>query len=110
MLLHMVSFTWKPETTDEDIDRIAAAVGTLPSAIPVIAGFAMGKDLGMRVGNADFGVVAFLDTDDPTDYLEHPAHLEVATNVVFPHVRAKSSVQARIDEPTAAGLLTKPQQ
>lgn len=98
MLLHMVSFIWKPDTTQEDIDRITTAISKLPSDIPIIVGFAMGKDLAVRQGNSDFGLVAFLNTDDPADYLEHPAHLEVAKNIVFPHVLTKSSVQTRVDQ------------
>jgi len=110
MLLHMVSFTWKPGTTAEDIDRIQTAIGTLPDDIPVIVGYAMGSDLGVRDGNADFGVVALLDTDNPADYLEHPAHLDVATRFVFPHVLTKSSVQARIDRPLLRETLATQQQ
>lgn len=105
MFVHMVSFHWKPGTTPDDVAAMAAELATLPAAIPSIVSFAYGADFAVRDGNGDYGVMAIVDASDPAAYLNHPAHVAVATESIFPHVAAKHSIQFPVTRDT---LISRP--
>lgn len=98
MIAHIVSFTWKSGTADEDIQRIDDAISGLEHQIPALRSLSHGRDLGIRSGNAQYGVTALIEGDDPSAYLDHPAHRAVAADVVAPHVASKSAVQFRLTD------------
>lgn len=100
MFVHMVSFHWKPGTTPDDVAAMAAALASLPAAIPSIVSFAYGADFGVRDGNGDYGVMAIIDASDPAAYLNHPAHVAVATESIFPNVASKHSIQFPVTRDT----------
>ncbi|HEY2576650.1 MAG TPA: Dabb family protein, partial [Streptosporangiaceae bacterium] len=66
MLRHVVLLGWKPEASEEQKQRVAAELGTLPSLIPAIRAYQFGPDAGINEGTYDFGIVA--DFDDAAAY------------------------------------------
>ncbi|MGH3850877.1 MAG: Dabb family protein, partial [Pseudonocardiaceae bacterium] len=85
MIRHVVTFTWKPETTPDQIRFLAEGLASLPSQIAAIADYSFGPDVGLVEGNADFALVAeFADTADHGTYMLHPAHLAVIAERLKP--------------------------
>lgn len=94
MVRHVVLFRWKEGATPEQVDAVAAALGTLPGMIPGIRRFEFGSDLGLLPGRMDFALCA--DFDDEAEYLayaEHPAHVEVMRRAIDPIRESTLSVQ-----------------
>ena len=72
VITHVVSFRWKPDTSAEQINRIQQALQTLPGAIPEIASYRCGSDLGVNgPTNMDFAIVATFDSVDAWHVLRH---------------------------------------
>jgi stress responsive alpha/beta barrel protein len=94
MIRHVALFRWKPEATDEQKERVPAALATLPSTVPSIRAFTAGADAGINQGNFDFAVTA--DFDDEPGYLAYrddPGHRQIWTDVIAPVVAERASVQ-----------------
>lgn len=94
MIRHTVMFRFKPSTTPADVASIAEGLGGLPKAIPEIADYWFGHDIGVNDGNFDFAVVAdFADTDDYVVYRDHELHRAIIAERIAPHVDARVAVQ-----------------
>ena len=94
MIRHAVMFRFKPGTTPADISAIVEGLGGLPRAIPEIAAYQFGRDIGVNDGNFDFAVVAdFATTDHYLVYRDHPLHRALITERIAPHVEARAAVQ-----------------
>lgn len=94
MIRHAVMFRFKPTTTPTDIAAIAEGLDALPRAIPQIADYQFGRDLGVNDGNFDFVVIAdFADTDDYLAYRDHPLHRALISERIAPHVESRAAVQ-----------------
>ncbi|PBC47182.1 Dabb family protein [Rhodococcus sp. ACPA1] len=101
MIAHIVNFTWKPATSATDLKQIGRAIDALPEQIPALRRLIHGPDLRMRNGNGDYGVMAVIEGSDPSAYLDHPAHVAVARDIVAPHVTAKLAVQFEMSDDMA---------
>jgi|HigsolmetaAR206D_1030411.scaffolds.fasta_scaffold40175_2 hypothetical protein len=98
MIRHVVLFRFTPETTAADVEAIADALRELPAAIPEIAAYRFGTDLGINEGNADFAVVAdFASTEDYLTYRDHPRHQAVIKEHIAPHLAERTAVQFAFD-------------
>ncbi|MEZ5166784.1 MAG: Dabb family protein [Acidimicrobiales bacterium] len=76
------------------VDEIVAALEALPAAIPAIARYTVGRDLGLQEGNATVAVVGdFASADDYRIYAAHPAHVAVLDNHIRPHMTALTRTQ-----------------
>jgi hypothetical protein len=75
---HVVMFTFKDGTTEEQKGAVRAALHRLPDVIPEIRAYRFGDDLGLRDDNFDFAVTA--DFDDVDSFLA-------------PIVKARAAVQ-----------------
>ena len=94
MIRHAVLFRFKPDTPTAAIAAISEGLGGLPHAIPEIAAYQFGADLGVNDGNFDFVVVAdFADTDDYLAYRDHPLHRALIADRIAPHVETRAAVQ-----------------
>ena len=95
MITHIVSFRWKPDTSPQQIDRIQQALQTLPTAIPEIASYRCGSDLGVNgPTNMDFAIVATFDSVDAWRvYDTHAEHDRVRAEVIRPWIGERAAVQ-----------------
>jgi hypothetical protein len=95
MIVHVVSFRWKPGTTPHQIDAIAEGLDRLPATVPSIRSLRHGRDLGVSApDNADYAIVGvFDDVEGWVAYDSHPAHESVRANLIRPHLQERSAVQ-----------------
>jgi hypothetical protein len=94
MFRHVVVFTWKPETTDAQLQAMRDGLAGLPGRIPEIADYRFGDDAGISEGNAAFAVTAdFASVDDYFVYRDAPIHRAVITDLVLPIVATRAAVQ-----------------
>src|SRR5438105_14147738 len=98
MVRHVALFRWKPETSEEDVSRLEAALRQLRQKIPCIQAYRFGRDLGVQDGNADFGLVAdFSDEDGLRTYADHPDHQAVIASLIRPITERREAIQYVID-------------
>jgi Stress responsive A/B Barrel Domain len=94
MIVHTVSFRWHEHVSGDQIEKFTMALAALPAQIPALVSYQFGPDLGLREGNADFGVVAMVHgPEDLPAYLDHPAHLAVVEQYTRVMAAARSAVQ-----------------
>jgi hypothetical protein len=94
VIAHVVTFSWLEHVTEADVDALEAALAGLPAAIPVIRGYHFGRDLGLRQGNADFGVVALVDDAAAlVAYLDDPAHKQLVSERIRPMTAERRAAQ-----------------
>ena len=94
VIQHIAVFRWKPGTTAAEIAAIDAALDALPAAVPSLRDYRHGPDLALGTGRWDFGIVAtFDDLEGWRAYDAHPAHDQVRTEVIGPHVGDRAAVQ-----------------
>jgi Stress responsive A/B Barrel Domain len=97
MIRHVVVFSWLPEATDEQKQRAATEIATLPPLMQGLVSYSFGPDAGLAPGNADFTIVAdFDDADAYVAYRDHPAHMDVIKRAIQPIVRQRMGVQLEI--------------
>ena len=97
MFHHVVVFTWRDGTTEEQVVAVAAELAKLPEEIPAIRRYEFGPDAGLDAANADFAVVAaFEDADGYRVYRDHPAHRKVIADYLNPIVASRSRVQFEV--------------
>lgn len=90
----MAMFEWKPGVTADQVSAFEADLATMPTVISGIQDYRFGRDLGLREGNFDFGVVAQLaGPGDVARYLDHPAHQELVSTHVVGMVATRRAVQ-----------------
>jgi Stress responsive A/B Barrel Domain len=94
MLRHVVLFSWTPEATDEQKERVAAELRKLPALIPSIRALEFGPSAGINPGAFDFGLVAdFDDADGYRAYRDHPGHRAVVDTLINPIAARRASTQ-----------------
>lgn len=82
MLKHLVFFKFKPETTEAEIEKLAADLGALPEIIDEIREFVFGRDIVRSERSYDFGLVtSFDDRAALNRYAIHPDHQLVVAHV-----------------------------
>jgi hypothetical protein len=97
MFHHVVVFSWRDGTTQEQQAAVAAELAKLPEQIPAIRRYEFGPDAGLDEANADFAVVAgFEDAGGYLVYRDHPAHRKVVEDYINPIVASRSRVQFEV--------------
>lgn len=94
MFRHIVLLTFTDDAGDEAVQQVVDQLRTLPSRIPAIRSYAVGRDAGMADGNAHLSAVA--DFDDAEGYLEyrdHEAHQAVIATYIRPLLAGRSAIQ-----------------
>jgi hypothetical protein len=97
MIRHVVMFTWKAGTTDEQQGRVQAELRALSPLMSGLRSYTCGPDAGLVPGNFDFAVVA--DFEDAASYLayrDHPAHRAVIDECITPIRQDRSSIQFEV--------------
>jgi Stress responsive A/B Barrel Domain len=94
MLHHVVTFDLKPDAPADTVDQIAAALDALAATLPEVRSLAIGSDLGLRDGNAGFGIaMTFDDVDGFKVYADHPEHIRVIKELIGPNITGRHPVQ-----------------
>jgi hypothetical protein len=79
MLVHIVCWKYKPETTDAQRDDHVARLRALVDVIPNIESFEVGRDILHLDRSFDTGLVAKYSDREALDfYTDHPEHQKVA--------------------------------
>jgi hypothetical protein len=94
MIRHVALFTWTDGTTDEQRERVATELRTLPPMMTGMRAYAVGPDAGLGTGNYDFAVVAdFEDLASYEAYRDHPAHRAIIEESIAPIRASRVAVQ-----------------
>jgi hypothetical protein len=97
VIRHVVLFSWNPEVTLEQKQRVATELRALPPLMAGLRAYHAGDDAGLVEGNFDFAVVAdFDDADSYLAYRAHPDHRAVIEQYIVPIARQRVSVQYEI--------------
>ncbi len=97
-VLHIASFTWKPDVTDADIEAVTAALYEMRAQIPEILSYVAARNLHLRPGGADYGVAAIVADQAGLDaYLDHPLHLAAYEKYLGWMIDVRSAAQLPID-------------
>ena len=94
MVRHVVMFTFKEGVTDVQVGDYVANVSRLPSIIPQVRDYRVGRDVGVNLGNFDMVVCG--DFDSVADYLayrDHPEHQRVVREFGLPIIAQRAAVQ-----------------
>jgi hypothetical protein len=79
MLIHIVCWKYKAETTEEERAEHVAKLRALPDVIPNITSFNVGRDILHLERSFDTGLVAVYPDRAALDfYTDHPDHQDVA--------------------------------
>ena len=93
-LRHVVTLTFRDDTTAEQVDEIVTALRALPDAIPELKSYVVGPDVGRSEGNASLAIVADFDSWAGYEaYRDHPEHVGVATELIIPVLAGRGAVQ-----------------
>jgi len=91
---HLAMYTWKPGTTDEQVQGFQDALATLPGLIPEIRSLRFGADAGLVEGNDRFALVAeFDDVDGFRRYSTDPRHRDIIERLLLPILETRHAVQ-----------------
>jgi hypothetical protein len=94
MIRHMVLFRWSEGVDAAHVEATQVALSQLPSAIPQIAHYSYGPDLGLAPTTLDFGITAlFASLDDFVTYRDHPDHQAFIQTFIAPFVAERLAVQ-----------------
>ena len=100
MILHLANFRWKEGISPEDVAHLCEELAAFRQEVDCLVGYHFGPDLGLREGNADFGIAALLASpEDLGSYLEHPAHHELVGKVLGPMIASRQAVQIEVAQP-----------
>lgn len=93
-VLHVAMFRWTDAVTDQHVDAFCEALAAMRARLPMLVSYRFGRDLGLREGNFEFGVVGELTSAAEVDaYLDHPAHLALIEDYVSWMVAVRTAVQ-----------------
>jgi hypothetical protein len=80
MVIHIFAFRWKPGVSDEQRQRVIAAIRNLKGRIPGLEETWVGTNFSPRsLGYELGGVMKFADPAALESYSGHPAHQELLT-------------------------------
>lgn len=94
MIRHVVMFTFKQGTTEEQVQAVLDGLASLPGQVPSIRDYKFGRDAGINQGNYD--VVVTGDFDDDAGYVayrDHPAHTTFVAEKLRPILDQRAAVQ-----------------
>ena len=94
MIRHVVMFRWNDSVTDAQLAAVSAGLDALPGAIPEIAAYRHGPDLGLAPANSDYSITAdFANVDDFATYRDHPEHQRFIAEHIAGNVAERVAVQ-----------------
>ncbi len=94
MVRHVVLFRLKEDAPEGTLHSLTKALARLPECISEISAYSYGRDLGLREGNFDFGVVAeFENAEAFAAYVDHPDHQSFVQDLLTPVMAERVALQ-----------------
>jgi hypothetical protein len=94
MIRHVVLLEFRASTPDEHLEQVIERLRELPSRIPSLRAYTVGRDLGLADGNAHLAVAGdFDDVEGYVAYRDDPAHRAVIEQLILPQLQSRSAVQ-----------------
>jgi hypothetical protein len=94
VIRHVALLTFVDGATDTQVRAIEDALSALPARLPQLRAYAIGRDLGINVGNASFAVVAeFANIDDYVAYRDDAEHRRIIAELISPILAARAGAQ-----------------
>lgn len=99
-IVHQVAFRFAPEATVQEREGAIAALLAFEEQVQAMPGycdFAVGVDLGLREGNADFAVLAVFDSVEAFQgYANDEVHQEIIATHIAPVIAERTAVQYEV--------------
>jgi hypothetical protein len=93
MMRHVVLLRWKEGTTEAEITAVEEALQRMPTVMPFIRRYELGRDLGINSSH-DFALIADFDSvEDYRTYAGQGDHARVVSEVIAPILDSMSRVQ-----------------
>ena len=103
MILHLVTFRWKEGVSPKDVAHLCEELAAFRQKVDCLVAYHFGPDLRLRKGNADFGIAALVGSPEAlAEYLEHPAHHELVSQVLGPMSASREAAQIEVAQIAAA--------
>lgn len=97
MIRHVVTFTWSPEASPEQVAATIAALRGLRDEVGGMTFLAVEEDAGLTDGNASAVLIAdFPDAEAFYRYAQDPVHLSVIAEFVRPVLASRAAVQYQV--------------
>lgn len=97
MLRHVVLLKFTEQTSDEEIEDIAAALRELPGHLPAIRSYIVGRNLGISEGAADLAIFGeFDDVAGYETYRDDPEHQAIIASRIRPKLESRLATQVEI--------------
>ncbi|CAN5610123.1 hypothetical protein BH10ACT3_BH10ACT3_15240 [soil metagenome] len=97
MLRHVVLLKFVDGTPPEQIDGIVASLQQLPSHLPSLVRYEVGRNVGLTDGAADLAIVAeFDDADGYVLYRDDPTHQAIIQADIAPFLAERLGTQVEI--------------
>lgn len=94
MIRHVVTFTWAPTASPEQIAATVQALRGLRQEVGGMSYLVVAEDAGLSDGNASAVLIAdFPDAEAFHRYAQDPVHLSVVAEFVRPILRSRAAVQ-----------------
>lgn len=93
-VLHMITFTWKPGTTGEEVDAFHSRIVEFAGRSAGLQMFFAGVDAGLMEDNVAYGIVAKFESQQAFEaYRSDPEHLLIIDEALMPIVSGRSRMQ-----------------
>jgi hypothetical protein len=98
MIRHTVLLSFD-EVDEVVVQTVIDELRGLPALIPEIAGYVVGRDLGLQPGTATVVIAGdFATVDDYRVYATHPEHVRVIDEHIRPNATALSRAQIELPQ------------
>ncbi|MEO5920350.1 MAG: Dabb family protein [Pseudolysinimonas sp.] len=99
MILHLASFRWNDDVTEQDVAGLTDALRAMAAGIPELRSYQCGESLRLRPGGADYGVAAIVDDDAGLSaYLDSAAHAAVYETYLGRMIAERAAVQLPVGD------------
>ena len=97
MIRHIVLLTFVESATDAQIQAVEDGLSKLPSRLPEVRKYLIGRDLKLNDANATFAVAAdFDDVDGYVTYRDDPEHKRIIAELISPILAGRTAAQYEI--------------
>ena len=85
MLRHVVLFRWNEGTEPAHVDRVEAELRAMLDRLDMVRAWSLGRDAGLREGNADMALVVDMDDADAfRRYSADAGHQQILNELILP--------------------------